>query len=110
MKLKYLLLSFFAFAALLTGCKEVIEIPSLDEVKVDMSYIAFAKAGGSKTITLTATESWNITNIPAWLTVSPASGSAAPEGIKVTFSTAATDSDYSSEVYVNCAGKVQVLT
>ncbi|HOG25512.1 MAG TPA: BACON domain-containing carbohydrate-binding protein [Bacteroidales bacterium] len=110
MKLKYLLLSFFAFAALLTGCKEEIDIPSLDEVKVDMSYIAFAKAGGSKTITLTATESWNITNIPAWLTVSPASGGAAPEGIKVTFTTAATDSDKSSEVYVNCAGKVQVLT
>ena len=66
MKFKYLLLSFFAFAALLTGCKEVIEIPNLKEVKVDMSYIGFAKAGGSKTITLTALESWNITNIPTW--------------------------------------------
>ena len=110
MKLKYLLLSFFAFATLLTGCKEEIEIPSLDEVKVDMSYIAFAKAVGSKTITLTATDSWNITNIPAWLTVSPASGSASPEGIKVTFTVGATDSDNSSEVYVNCADKVQVLT
>ena len=110
MKLKYLLLSFFAFAALLTGCKEEIDIPSLDEVKVDMSYIAFAKEGGTRTITLTATDSWDITNIPTWLTVSPASGSASPEGIKVTFTTAATDSDKSSEVYVNCAGKVQVLT
>lgn len=110
MKFKYLLLSFFAFAALLTGCKEVIEIPNLKEVKVDMSYIGFAKEGGSKTITLTATESWNITNIPTWLTVSPSSGGAAPDGTKVTFSAGATDSDYSSEVYINCAGKVQVLT
>ena len=110
MKLKYILLSVFAFAALLTGCKDEIEIPNLKEVKVDMSYIGFAKEGGSKTITLTATESWNITNVPDWLTVTPTSGGAAPDGIKVTFSTAATESDYSSEVYIHCAGKVQVLT
>jgi len=110
MKLKYLLITLLAFGTLFTSCEEEILIPSLDEVKVDMSYIAFGKEAGSKTITLTATDSWNITNIPAWLTVSPASGGAAPEGTKVTFSVGAADSDNSSEVYVTCAGKTQVLT
>lgn len=110
MKHKYLLLSLFAFAALFTSCKEVIEIPSLAEVKVDISYIGFGESAGSKTITLTTTDSWNITNIPEWLTVSPTSGSAALEGTKVTFSVGEADSDNSSEVYINCAGKVQVLT
>ncbi|MFA6326285.1 MAG: BACON domain-containing protein, partial [Bacteroidales bacterium] len=105
MKLKYLLITLLAFGTLFTSCEEEILIPSLDEVKADVSYIAFGKDAGSKTITLTTTDSWNITNIPAWLTVSPASGGAAPEGTKVTFSVGAADSDNSSEVYVTCAGK-----
>lgn len=110
MKLKYLLITLLAFGTLFTSCEEEILIPSLDEVKVDVSYIGFGKEAGSKTITLTTTDSWAITNIPAWLTVSPTSGNAAPEGTKVTFSVGAADSDKSSEVYVTCAGKTQVLT
>ncbi|HHV04160.1 MAG: BACON domain-containing carbohydrate-binding protein [Bacteroidales bacterium] len=109
MKHKYLLLSLFAFATLFTSCKEEIEIPSLDEVKVDMSYIGFGAEAGSKTITLTTTDNWNITNIPEWLTVGPVSGNAAPDGTKVTFSVGAADSDNFSEVYINCAGKTQIL-
>ena len=110
MKLKYLLLSFFAFATLLTSCEDELVIPSLDEVKVDMSYIGFGAEAGSKTITVTTTDAWNITNIPEWLTVNPTSGNAAPEGTTVTFSVAASDSENASEVYINCAGKTQILT
>lgn len=110
MKLKYLLLSFFAFATLLTSCEDELVIPSLDEVKVDMSYIGFGAEAGSKSITVTTTDAWNITNIPEWLTVNPTSGNAAPEGTTVTFSVSSSDSENASEVYINCAGKTQILT
>ncbi|MBQ9660221.1 MAG: BACON domain-containing protein [Bacteroidales bacterium] len=75
MKAKYIILSLIASLAVLVGCQK--ENPTyLDQVTVSSSYVSVPLAGGSNTITVDASSSWSISEIPQWLTVSPASGAA----------------------------------
>ena len=78
MKLRYLIPIFVAVVAMFTGCNSEEEAIYLDGLRVSSSYVAIDKNGGSTQIKVTAAESWSINAdaIPAWLTVSPTSGSA----------------------------------
>ncbi len=94
-----------ALAFLLAGCQE--EQHFLDEVQVSQSYIALPVTGGQTEITVTANGSWEITGIPEWLTVTPASGSNGET--KVTFKADATDATNEAMLVLNCMGAEQVL-
>ena len=107
MKLNRLFLTLAAIAATAVSCVKD-ELAQLDEVQVSQSYIALPTEGGSIDVTVTATDSWEITNIPEWLTVAPASGVAGKT--VVTFSAEATSATNESVLNLLCAGKTQLLT
>ena len=107
MKLKNLFLALAAFAATAVSCVKA-ELAQLDEIQVSQSYIALPVEGGSCDVTVTAVDSWEITNIPEWLTVAPASGVAGKT--VVTFSAEATSATNESVLKLLCAGKTQLLT
>lgn len=107
MKLNRLFLTLAAIAATAVSCVKD-ELAQLDEVQVSQSYIALPVEGGSCDVTVTAVDSWEITNIPEWLTVAPASGVAGKT--VVTFSAEATSATNESVLKLLCAGKTQLLT
>lgn len=107
MKLKNLFLALAAFAATAVSCVKA-ELAQLDDVQVSQSYIALPVEGGSCDVTVTAVDSWEITNIPEWLTVAPASGVAGKT--VVTFSAEATSTTNESVLKLLCSGKTQLLT
>ena len=107
MKLKNLFLALAAFAATAVSCVKA-ELAQLDEIQVSQSYIALPVEGGSCDVTVTAVDSWEITNIPEWLTVAPASGVAGKT--VVTFSAEATSTTNESVLKLLCSGKTQLLT
>ena len=112
MKLRYFLTSIIACLALAIGCtKEA--LPGLSEIQVTPSYFTFGVDGGAKEITVTAVADWTVSDVPEWLTVSPASGSATDaEGVKVTVTAAPTTSEkvVAATIKFNCAGKSQLVT
>ena len=112
MKLRYFLTSIVACLALAIGCtKEA--LPGLSEIQVTPSYFPFGVDGGAKEITVTAVADWTVSDVPEWLTVSPASGSATDaEGVKVTVTAAPTTSEkvVAATIKFNCAGKSQLVT
>ena len=107
MKLRYI---FTMLASLLmlafTGCQQE-EGRFLGEVKVSQSYIAIPAEGGSVDITVDAIDSWSIVDVPEWLTVSPASGSAGQT--KVTFTAGAATATNEAVLSLVCAGASQTL-
>ena len=112
MKLRYFLTSIVACLALAIGCTKE-ELPGLSEIQVTPSYFTFGVDGGAKEITVTAVADWTVSDVPEWLTVSPASGSATDaEGVKVTVTAAPTTSEkvVAATIKFNCAGKSQLVT
>lgn len=107
MKLNRLFLTLAAIAATAVSCVKD-ELAQLDEVQVSQSYIALPTEGGSIDVTVTATGSWEITDIPEWLTVDPAAGPAGETVVK--FSAEATSATNESVLKLLCSGKTQLLT
>jgi len=107
MKLRYFIPSLMAVLAMLVSCSEDNTPTLLSEVQVSSSYVALPEAGGSTSITVTAADSWSISeaSVPAWLTVSPMSGSAGASTL--TFSAGTATESQTGEVLLNCGGKVQ---
>ena len=60
MKLKYIIPSFIAVIAMLTGCSDDNEPTYLSNLKVSSSYVAFDVKCGTQKITVTATEDWSM--------------------------------------------------
>ena len=106
MKLKYIFASIVATLALVSCEKEADHY--LKEVQVSSSYVALSTGVGANTpITVTATDSWNITvpeSAAKWLTVTPTSGGAGTT--TVTF-TASAGEGRNAEVLLNCGGQTQ---
>ena len=46
----------------------------LSDLKVSKSYVAIDVDGGTTTVEINASSAWYISNVPAWLTVSPMEG------------------------------------
>lgn len=112
MKLRYFLTSIIACLALAIGCTKE-ELPALSEITVTPSYFTFTVDGGAKEITVNALADWTVTDIPEWLTVAPAEGTATgAEGVKVTVTAQATQAEkvVTATLKFNCAGKTQLVT
>ena len=106
MKLKYIFASIVATLALAVSCtKEADQF--LNEVKVSSSYLAFPATGGSVNVTVTATDSWSISELPEWVSASTASGSAGE--VNVTFTAPAAESTREASFKIVCAGKTQLI-
>lgn len=90
MKLKNIFATLLAGLVIFNSCDQE-ESMFLSEVRVSSSYIGLPAAGGSKTITLTASGDWAIDipeTVASWLTVNPVSGKAGT--VEVTFTAAET--------------------
>lgn len=109
MKLRYLFSTLIAGLALLAvGCTDDNDLKQLAEVQVSQSFVSIPMAGGSPTITLTATGDWSFdeTTIPAWLTVSPMSGSAGETTVSFTAPEVLSGKG-TVEVHIKCGDKIQ---
>lgn len=105
MKLRNIFTALAVAALPLVGCQQ--EEKFLEEVQVSQSMVALSIEGGSAEITVTAAEKWEITGIPEWLTVTPATGA---EGVtKVTFSAEAAEGNREALLHLNCGDVAQVL-
>lgn len=116
MKLRNIITSLFACAAIFVGCvPEVeVEISSLDDIKVAPSYFGLPAKGGEQVVDLTANADWTATANVEWLSVSPASGSASKEAVKVTVTAEAVpetaDQGRQGEIHIKVGDKVQIIT
>lgn len=102
---KYIISSLIAVLAFFASCTEKYEPLLLDNVQVSSSYVTFPAAGGSTTIKITAKESWTITDVPKWLSLSATSGNAGET--TVTFETSAAESTNSCTVFLHCGDQTQ---
>ena len=109
MKFRNFLTSILACAALVIGCVQEQEIPTLDEIKVSASIVGLPEAGGSATIEVNATADWQIVGLPenSWLSISPMSGAAGTT--TVTFAAEGTLNDRTQDLKIECDDKVQHL-
>ena len=105
MKLRYFIPSLVAVvAAMFTGCSDNDYDPTyLSEIRVSQSYVALDVNGGSASVDVNTVGAWTVTDVPDWLTVSPASGSGSGT---ITF-TAGAGVGRTAEVLINCEGKTQ---
>ena len=107
MKLKSIISSLIAILAIFTSCTEKYEALVLAEVQVSSSYVALPADGGSQSIQITASDEWTITDVPTWLKVSPASGTAGQT--KVTFEADTAKATNSCTVKLNCKDASQLI-
>ncbi|MBQ0094055.1 MAG: BACON domain-containing protein [Bacteroidales bacterium] len=106
MKIVKIISALAAVCALVIGCAK--ETPNVwNEIQVSSSYVGIPTAGGSKTITVTATDSWSINMVPNWLTVSPTVGSAGETVVTFTASKALSNNE--NTIKIVCAGKEQTI-
>jgi hypothetical protein len=105
MKLKYFFPLFLAAVALMVSCDDEFSLTLLDEIQVSSSYVAIPVAGGSTSITVTATDNWTLENSIQWLTISSTSGSAGESTL--TFSASAALDGRKGEVKIKCGEVTQ---
>ena len=107
MKLRYLIPCFVAALTMFVSCSDDNDPTYLDEVQLSSSYVSIDINCGSTSIDVTAAGDWAIDaeSVPAWLTISPAQGSAGVS--KITFSAESTLDGRECEILLNCAGKTQ---
>lgn len=108
MKLRYFIPAFIALlGAMLVSCSDDDKITLLDEIQVSRSYVAIDKEGGSTSIIVTAKDSWSFdeTQIPSWLTVTPMTGNAGETEVK--FSAEPTMNGRNADLNIQCAGRKQ---
>lgn len=104
MKLRYFIPFFLAVvAAVFTACSDDNDPTYFDEIRVSQSYVSLNTNGGSTSIDIIANGSWTVSDVPEWLTVSPASGTG---NGTITFSADAGEGR-TAEVLITCEGKTQ---
>ena len=104
MKLRYFIPFFLAVvAAVFTACSDDNDPTYFDEIRVSQSYVSINTNGGSTSIDIIANGSWTVSDVPEWLTVSPASGTG---NGTITFSADAGEGR-TAEVLITCEGKTQ---
>lgn len=106
MKLKYIFASIVATLALAVSCEKEAE-HFLKEVQVSSSFLSFPAEGGNVDIIVNATDSWQIQNLPEWISVSPANGSAGENTVH--FSAGSAESTREGNFTIECGGKTQSM-
>ena len=111
MKLKYLFPLLIAMLAMMASCDEDETATLLDEIQVSSSYVGIPEDGGSKSITVTAQDSWTAEKVTTdknkveWLTISSTSGSAGES--ELTFTAPSAIDGRTAEVLLKSGGKTQ---
>lgn len=124
MKLRYLFSAILA-SALFVGCNDE-ELGTLDDIKLDESYLSIPNAGGSTVLTVSATDAWEfVTNdtwpdvikrnndgsiksqTPSWLAADKMSGAAGET--KVTFSAEAFEGGRELELTIKVGDNSQFV-
>ena len=74
-----------AGAAMLVGCNKEVDLGPA-KLALDQTTLAFEAAGGSQTVSVTATRDWAVSGVPDWVALSATSGKAAVEAqpVKIT--------------------------
>ena len=109
MKLKYILASLVAAAALMVGCTVEEPVAQLAGLEVSNDYITVAAdAQSSATITVNADESWSAVPNADWISVSPSSGSAGQGSLTITASGAS--AARSGEVHIKMGSKTKIIS
>ena len=112
MKLKYIISSLFAAAALFAACTTEEPVSKLSGLEVSNDYITLgSETNLSATVTVTADDAWTAA-IPDekvdWLTLSTESGAAGSSDLTVTAT--ATAGGRSTEVHITMGSKVKILS
>lgn len=112
MKIRSIIASALASVALFSGCVKT-ELASLEGISAEPSLVALGFEGGTTKSIIKTTAAWTL-EIPSeaseWLTVTPTSGDAAPNGVEVTFTMTATESPRKVEAKLVVGDKYQILT
>lgn len=109
MKLRYILAALAASMFLMVGCNEEEELGTLGSIQVSDTYVSLPMSGGTKTVTVNATDSWTVTStLPDWLTVSPTSGSAGQTTLTITAPETVSGKG-ETEIAISCGGYSQYI-
>ncbi|MBQ1912422.1 MAG: hypothetical protein II171_02555 [Bacteroidales bacterium] len=110
MKLKYIIASFMAAAAVLAGCEKEVPVSVLEGLTVSNDYLTLAAdEGASATITVNGVADWTAAAEGAdWLTIAPASGSAGQE-VSVKFTATASEKARNVEVKITMGEKTKII-
>ena len=110
MKLKYIIASFMAAAAVLAGCEKEVPVSVLEGLTVSNDYLTLAAdEGASATITVNGVADWTVAAEGAdWLTIAPASGSAGQE-VSVKFTATASEKARNVEVKITMGEKTKIV-
>ena len=109
MKLRYILAALAACTFLAIGCNEEEELGTLGSIQVSDTYVSLPLSGGSKNVTIDATDSWTVTStLPDWLTVSPTSGSAGQTTLTITAPETVSGKG-ETEIAISCGGYSQYI-
>ena len=76
MKLKGFIFTAVAAVMAFAACEKKQENLGTPSITISESTMTFEVAGGEQTLTLNASRDWEVTGVPAWLSVSPESGKA----------------------------------
>ena len=95
-----------ALVAMLVGCQSGEEAIYLGNFQVSTSYVSLNTNGGATQVTVKASDNWSFNNVPEWLTVSPASGSAGETTVSFSADAAA---GRTATVSVSCGGSIQEI-
>ena len=113
MKLKYIIASLAAAAAMLVGCTQEEPVSKLSGLEVDNDYVSIAAEEGSTvTIKVKGDEAWTaaIADEKAdWVTVSPASGAAGQEVTVTLTAVSASTAARSTELNITMGSKVKIV-
>ena len=90
------------------SCSDNNDPTYLGEIRVSQSYVSLPMAGGSTSITVTATDSWEASGVPSWLTLSATSGQAGESTL--TFTAASTLDGRTGSLTLVCGGKSQIIS
>ena len=113
MKLRYIIPMFMAAVTMLVGCSEDEEKSTLSQVQLSQSLISLpagedadpAEQVYKTDITINAKGDWKFTDVPEWLTITPAEGSAGE--YTVTFQASKTTESRSAFLKLLCNGQEQ---
>ena len=84
MKIKQLILSLLACAALVTACDEQEEDSVLPDLEISTSELSIGEAAHSQTVAITSNRHWEATTNVSWISVEPDSGEASSSPVSVT--------------------------
>lgn len=84
MKLTNIIASIFAVLLIAVGCQPAQQFDVLGAIKVSEDVVSLPQEGGTVSITVSAEDSWKISESSRWITVDPLSGNAGETELKFT--------------------------